>query len=343
MDSEPFVEGLPSDTPPALLVRLSALWIDQAESIEPGYQRSGHGWHPNMTTAILMASMRAWWKLSLQSASDREVRYAVAVVDGVTRFVMLVDGWIGPRKDGRVAFRGFKITEGPIFDHLVGPNGKAVPSAPGAANPIRYWPPLQQSEQRPGPTPGVGPATPNRANPIQPAPRTTPVSNLPPPASPPLGTTFPTAPPTASPSAGDLGSDRPDEGEAHSSKSPQPKRLGLIETWRLMTAMQQDMTRIASAYADRAFAMRRADTVRQAFAQIDWRQLPECQIAIVGGCRLLEHPFGRGPVHRAAGRTRDTGSVVTTLARLLDRCRRASPSGRRHRTSCRPVIRGSSS
>jgi hypothetical protein len=143
---------LSTETPPLLLIRLSPSWTDHVELVEPGYHRSGHGWHEGISADTLTDSMRAWWRLSRRTIEERNVRYAVAVVEGVTKQLVEIQSWVGPRADGRVAFLASPVPSGPLFDLVIGSSGRVIPTPQGAANPIRYWPPLAQAESQAGPS-----------------------------------------------------------------------------------------------------------------------------------------------------------------------------------------------
>jgi hypothetical protein len=134
-------DPLASDVPaPALLIRLKTKWVPNVEPVEPGYLRTGAGWHPRISRTELYDAVRAWWKVSPTSVQGRRIRHAVAVVGGVTRGLYEIDQWIGPREDGRSAFTGTEIHEGPLHDAYIGSLGKRVPFTEHSQNPLRYWP-----------------------------------------------------------------------------------------------------------------------------------------------------------------------------------------------------------
>lgn len=287
------VPALPIDTPPLLLVRLAPIWTDQIESLEPGHERTGHGWYPEIGMDELADSMRAWWRLSTRSAQERGVHYAVAVVDGVTRMVMSIEGWLGPRDDGRVAFRGFPVTEGPLFDLLVGKTGKSVESPAGAANPIRYWPPANGNTIRnsdvDGPT-----ASPMESSHFdlrqqeswdalsQPGPQPPP-----PPMSEETSTALP--PPSTSLTIDTTNaSGLPLSGDGSSAAPPTDVSLSLFQSVRLATALKQDLQQLSDVYKERVAALQRAQTVLRAFGSIDWQQRQECVLTTIDGCVLVE-------------------------------------------------------
>jgi hypothetical protein len=134
-------EPLNSDVPcPALLIRLKTHWIPKAEEVEPGYLRSGAGWHARISDKKLYDAVRGWWKVSPASVDRHHVRHVVAVAGGVTRSVYELEQWIGPRGDGRWAFIGQQLHSGPTHDAYIGKLGKRVPFTDHSQNPLRYWP-----------------------------------------------------------------------------------------------------------------------------------------------------------------------------------------------------------
>ena len=129
--------------PPVLLIRLVGpdhIPIPAGEELEPDHKRYKAGWDPTMDAATLYDATRGWWRVSPTSFARHHAKHAVAVADGQTRAVYTVDDWIGPRQDGRYAFKGTMVREGPVFDAYVGPFGKRVAFPKGSANPIHYWP-----------------------------------------------------------------------------------------------------------------------------------------------------------------------------------------------------------
>lgn len=131
--------------PPALLIRLTPRWIPFHEELEPGVFREGAGWHSRIGAAELYDAVRGWWKVSPASAQRRGVDHAVAVVNGVTRALYTIDSWVGPRDDGRWAFVGKLVVDGPVHEAYVGSLGKRVPFLEAAQNPTHYWPPTNRS------------------------------------------------------------------------------------------------------------------------------------------------------------------------------------------------------
>jgi uncharacterized protein len=132
---------LTRDVEPALLIRLTPRFIPGDEELERGSRRSGAGWAPTMTSQQVLDATRGWWKVSPSAAKKRGVHLAVPVAQGVTRAVYAIDDWVGPRGDGRCAFKAHELVDGPIHDAYVGPLGKRVPFLEHSQNPTMYWPP----------------------------------------------------------------------------------------------------------------------------------------------------------------------------------------------------------
>jgi hypothetical protein len=141
------LELLSQETPPAVLIRLSPFWTEEQEGIEQTYLRAGKGWYPEISNIEFMDSLRAWWRLSPTTVRSRNIQYLVAVVGDRTIGLMKIETIIGPRLDGRFAFSGYLIQEGPIWETFVGSTGKRVVYSQGSANPIRYWPVDNQESQ----------------------------------------------------------------------------------------------------------------------------------------------------------------------------------------------------
>lgn len=129
---------VPADAPPAVLIRIGR-WKDLPEQIEPGVQRSGNGYRPEMSRQELVDATRAWWKISPRSVARRGVEHAVAVHAGVTRAVMRIGDWT-QRDDLRWAFAAELVESGPVHDAWIGDVGRRVEFVSSAQNPIIYWP-----------------------------------------------------------------------------------------------------------------------------------------------------------------------------------------------------------
>lgn len=127
--------------PSVLMIRLTPEWKPLEEEIEAGYLRSGAGSYPGMSPVELYDAVRAWWKLSPRSVERHGVRHVVAVIQGVTRAIYEIEGWVGPRdEDGRWGFKGRLVDDGDVWLSYVGPLGRRVPFPASAQNPLIYWP-----------------------------------------------------------------------------------------------------------------------------------------------------------------------------------------------------------
>lgn len=129
----------PELCPPAIVIRLRG-WTDAREEIEPGHFRAGNGYRPDMAAEELSDSARAWWRISPDRVAVQGVEHAVAVYEGVTRGVMEIGTWIGPRSDGRWAFHARPLTSGEAWHAWVGRFGRRMEFPQGAQTPILYWP-----------------------------------------------------------------------------------------------------------------------------------------------------------------------------------------------------------
>jgi len=135
--AEPLTRNVPA---PALLVRLTTHWIPKIEEVEPGYSRTGAGWHSRISPTELYDAVRGWWKVSPRSIERHHVRHVVAVAGGVTRSLYEVEQWIGPRQNDRWAFTGHEVLAGQLHDAYIGKLGKRVPFTQHSQNPLHYWP-----------------------------------------------------------------------------------------------------------------------------------------------------------------------------------------------------------
>jgi len=131
-------DPVPSDAPPAVLIRLSR-WTELQEELEPGVWRGGSGYRPAMTQVELADTTRAWWKISADRVTRDGFTYAVSVFEGVTRAVMEIGDWT-QRTDGRRAFTATPILSGAVHEAWVGQFGRRVNFASNSQNPITYWP-----------------------------------------------------------------------------------------------------------------------------------------------------------------------------------------------------------
>ncbi|GAB2455335.1 hypothetical protein GCM10027062_39660 [Nocardioides hungaricus] len=146
---------------PLLLITLNG-WTDlpDGEVIAGGATRYGAGYKPEWLVSAsrvrafeeIGESLSAWWTLSPASVERRGIRHVAAVHRGVTRalFEIVADSWetrVADRLDARgrpiskTAFKVTPITDGDLFDEVVGRHGhRVVGRAKGAQNSLYYWP-----------------------------------------------------------------------------------------------------------------------------------------------------------------------------------------------------------
>jgi hypothetical protein len=146
---------------PLLLITLNG-WNDmpEGEVIAGGTTRYGAGYKPEWLVSssrvrafeAIGESLSAWWNLSPSSVERRGIKRVVAVHRGVTRalFEIQQDSWetvVTDRLDKRgrpiskTAFKVTPITQGALFDEVVGRHGhRVVGRAKGAQNSLYYWP-----------------------------------------------------------------------------------------------------------------------------------------------------------------------------------------------------------
>lgn len=144
-------------TEPLLLITLNGENHDPDHFMPEGERRTFAGYKPEWRESAIRVtvfdeigeSVRGWWSISPRSIERRGIRHVVAVHEGVTRalFEIVEDSWVDapPRKSktGRnindVAFRVRTVTEGPLFDEVVGLHGHRLPMK-RTQNALRYWP-----------------------------------------------------------------------------------------------------------------------------------------------------------------------------------------------------------
>lgn len=150
-----------STATPLLLITLNG-WTDMpdGEVVAGGKKRFGVGYRPEWLVSATRTrafdeigeSISAWWSVDTSKVEREGIRHAVAVHRGVTRalFEIVPDSWetvISERLDRRgrsirkAAFDTTSISEGALFDAVIGRHGHRVPGrAKGAQNSIYYWP-----------------------------------------------------------------------------------------------------------------------------------------------------------------------------------------------------------
>jgi uncharacterized protein len=128
----------------AILITLG-WWVPEDDRELP---RQGHGYKAGITAQELYDSSRAWWVVG-----DRrlEYPYAVAVFQGITRAVWVIDhkswkSWQRPGSKTRWAFDGMPAPD-LVREAFIGKVGRRIPatrpaggSVFGSGNPIAYWP-----------------------------------------------------------------------------------------------------------------------------------------------------------------------------------------------------------
>ncbi len=142
---------------PLLLITLNGENDDPDHFMPEGERRTFAGYKPEWRESAIRVtvfdeigeSVRGWWSISPRTIERRGIRHVVAVHEGVTRalFEIVEDSWVKapPRKSktGRsindVAFRVRAVTEGPLFDEVVGAHGHRLPMK-RTQNALRYWP-----------------------------------------------------------------------------------------------------------------------------------------------------------------------------------------------------------
>ena len=140
---------LTTNTEPLLIVRLGAKWTSEPEEIEPGYFRSGRGWYADISDSELEDSVRAWWKLDVNTLERLNVEHVVAYAGGCTRALYFIEIVLSPRAhDGKLAFCLRQVESGNLFEKVIGNEGFAIDFPKGSANPIRYWPPNIRSRSK---------------------------------------------------------------------------------------------------------------------------------------------------------------------------------------------------
>jgi hypothetical protein len=146
---------------PLLLITLNG-WTDipDGEVIAGGRMRYWAGWKREWLVSSVRRkafdeigeSLSAWWSINPDVVVDRGIDHVAAVHRGVTRALFRVEpgSWetvITDRLDKngkpikKSAFWFQTIDSGTLFDDVVGPHGRRVPTrARGAQNSIYYWP-----------------------------------------------------------------------------------------------------------------------------------------------------------------------------------------------------------
>lgn len=271
------LDFLPQETPPAVLIRLSPFWTEEQENIEQTYLRAGKGWHPEISNIEFMDSLRAWWRLSPTTVRSRNIQYLVAVVGDRTIGLMKIETIIGPRLDGRFAFSGYLIQEGPIWETFVGSTGKRVVYSQGSANPIRYWP-VDNHESQLGPT-----AVDESDRPIEEVKD----FSFPPPEIPVFQpTSFDTEASQVNPSKHALSSEAPDDRGGVSKLWPMV--LDVYRNFQLVRELTKCLKQIDSLLRTNYEQLRKASVMQTALTGVNWTNKSDCLIIEFGQSSLTE-------------------------------------------------------
>lgn len=148
-------------TEPLLLITING-WTDlpDGEVIAGGRVRYGAGFKSEWLVSSMRQqayddigeSVSAWWRISPDHVAKSGIEHVAAVHRGVTRalFKVIPGSWEvsetkrtdnGGRPIRKAAFWFDTVSEGELFDQVVGPYGHRIPDKPaGSQNAINYWP-----------------------------------------------------------------------------------------------------------------------------------------------------------------------------------------------------------
>lgn len=137
---------------PLLIVTLGA-WVDHSETALDGSELTGYGYKTTWLTRAerikhyreIGYSASKWFKFTEREVERRSIEYAVAAHRGVTRALLRITpgSWqhVGTGRDRRSGFRFEVVSQGPIFDEVVGEYGHRLPyKKRGEQSTFRYWP-----------------------------------------------------------------------------------------------------------------------------------------------------------------------------------------------------------
>lgn len=137
---------------PLLIVSLGD-WVDSPEEMLDGSTTSGYGYRTEWLTSTervkhyqeIGDSAAKWFKFTEREVGRRGIEYAVAAHRGVTRALLrIIPGTWQHRGTGRNRRSGFRfevITDGALFDEIVGNYGHCLPEKKrGEQWTFRYWP-----------------------------------------------------------------------------------------------------------------------------------------------------------------------------------------------------------
>ncbi|MFJ6548506.1 LEM-3-like GIY-YIG domain-containing protein [Microbacterium sp. NPDC091676] len=137
---------------PLLIVSLGG-WVDSPEVAVDGSELTGYGYKNAWLTRAerlkhlpeIAHSASKWFKFTEREVERRGIEFAVAAHRGVTRALLRIEpgSWkhIGAGPERRSGFRFEIVTEGPLFDEVVGEYGHRLPPKKrGEQSTFRYWP-----------------------------------------------------------------------------------------------------------------------------------------------------------------------------------------------------------
>lgn len=137
---------------PLLIVTLGA-WVDNLELALDGSELLGYGYKTAWLTRTeriehyqeIGYSASKWFKFTEREVERLGIEYAVAAHRGVTRALLRIipGSWqhIGAGRHRRSGFQFEVVTEGAVFDEVVGEYGHRLPDKKrGEQSTFRYWP-----------------------------------------------------------------------------------------------------------------------------------------------------------------------------------------------------------
>ena len=136
-----------------LLVVILGAWVDHPEIAIDGSELAGYGyktaWLPREERVKhypeICHSASKWFKFTERQVEICGIKYAVAAHRGVTRALLRIvaGSWqhTGTGRDRRSGFQFEVVTEGALFDEVVGEYGHRLPEKKrGERATFRYWP-----------------------------------------------------------------------------------------------------------------------------------------------------------------------------------------------------------
>ncbi|MGJ0119586.1 LEM-3-like GIY-YIG domain-containing protein [Williamsia sp. MIQD14] len=142
---------------PLLLVTLGQ-WTESSERLPGGGYRTGSGFKKEWVDPSVLApelgvlgeSVCCWWKLNELRVEKEGIRHMVACYRQVTRGLFKIEPdslkvteskTSAGRASKRKGFSVTAVTEGPLWEEVIGPNGHRIPPKKrGEQAQYRYWP-----------------------------------------------------------------------------------------------------------------------------------------------------------------------------------------------------------